>query len=298
MKKLHRSIKNQKGFTLVELLVCLFLSVLIIALLCQTILVNNKLYKIDIVRTNLNQDLKNALTILSANIKEAGENLPGSFPAIELRQNEETGFSDLIIRRNVLDEILKLCEPIDSSSSISELMFATAGTTSGCVYSDNTYNFNAWKSYREKNKDTIYPFVYDLENNDGEFFPYIDENDTGTTYSLVTGGVTFSKDYSVGSAAMYMIEQWRFTVEDGFLVLIENGNDDNPKKIINNVDKFVVKIKTKDGDLLDTFLPENDDMWSNISSINITIGNKETFMKEDIEKSLTGEYYPRNILSH
>ena len=63
MQKFKNKMLIQKGFTLVELLVCLFLSVLIIALLCQTILANNRLYKGDIVRTNLNQDLKSAMVI-------------------------------------------------------------------------------------------------------------------------------------------------------------------------------------------------------------------------------------------
>ena len=64
MQKFKNKMLIQKGFTLVELLVCLFLSVLIIALLCQTILANNRLYKGDIVRTNLNQDLKSAMPSL------------------------------------------------------------------------------------------------------------------------------------------------------------------------------------------------------------------------------------------
>lgn len=298
MQKFKNKMLIQKGFTLVELLVCLFLSVLIIALLCQTILANNRLYKGDIVRTNLNQDLKSAMVILSSTIKEAGENLAGTFPAVELKKDEETGFSDLTIRRNVLDEVLKLCEPISSGSSVNNLKFALAGTTSGCIYSDNTHNFNSWKEYRQKNNGEVYPFIYDLAENRGEFFPYVDEEDSGTEYSLLTGGTIFSNDYTVGAASMYMIEEWRFTFEDGFLVLTQNGLSDEKQKIIGNVNKFIVKIEKSDGDIVDTFSPDDDDMWSDISAINITLGNEENFMKEKIEKILSASFYPRNILSH
>ena len=298
MQKPNNKIFMQKGFTLVELLVCLFLSVLIIALLCQTILANNRLYKGDIVRTNLNQELRSAMVIFSSSVKEAGENLAGSFPAVELTKNEETGFSDLIIRRNVLDEVLKLCEPISSGDSVSNLKFALAGTTSGCIYSDNTHNFNAWKTYRVKNSGAVYPFIYDLEENSGEFFPYVNEEDTGAEYSLLTGGTTFSNNYTVGAASIYMLEEWRFSFEDGFLVLTQNGLVDEKQKIIGNVKTFIVQIEKSDGDIVDTFLPENNDMWSEISSINITLGNEVDFMKDKVEKTLSASFYPRNILSH
>ena len=298
MQKLNNKLFSQRGFTLVELLVCLFLSVLIIALLCQTILANNRLYKADIVRTNLNQDLRSAMVILSSSVKEAGENLAGSFPAVELTKNEETGFSDLTIRRNVLDEVLKLCEPISSGDSVNNLKFALAGTTSGCIYSDNTHNFNAWKTYRTKNNGKVYPFIYDLEENSGEFFPYINEEDTGSEYGILTGGASFSNDYTVGAASIYMLEEWRFSFEDGFLILTQNGLSDEKQKIIGNVNKFIVQIEKSNGDIVDTFLPENNDMWSEISSINITLGNEEDFMKDKIEKTLSASFYPRNILSH
>ena len=123
MQKFKNKMLIQKGFTLVELLVCLFLSVLIIALLCQTILANNRLYKGDIVRTNLNQDLKSAMVILSSTIKEAGENLAGTFPAVELKKDEETGFS----------------EPVDFRANIS----FDGGEAQSKEYGFNTADFDA-----------------------------------------------------------------------------------------------------------------------------------------------------------
>lgn len=298
MKILKIKHKSQKAFTLVELLVCAFLSILIIALLCQTVLVNNRLYKTDIIRTNLNQDLRSAMTILSSSIKEAGENLASSFPAVELTKDEEQGTSRLIIRRNVLEDVLKLCAPINSGETVSRLAFALEGTTSGCIYSDNTYNYTSWKNYRKNNQNIVYPFLYNLEDSEGEFFPYVNEEDTGTEYYLLTNGHKFIHNYSNIASAIYMIEEWEFFVQDGFLGLVENANTDNAKKIINNVSKFDVQIETSDGEIVDTFLPENDDMWSNIKSINVSIENKETFLKEDVKKSLSASFYPRNILSH
>ncbi|MGI6681458.1 MAG: PilW family protein [Bdellovibrionota bacterium] len=295
-----RKIKNlnQKGFTLVELLVCLFLSMLIVALLCQTIIVNNNLYSADIVRTSLNQDLKNAMAIISADVKEAGENLAKNFPAVELRQDATLGTSILTIRRNMLDEILKVCEPIAKGSTVSEIKFSLAGTTSGCIYSDNIYNFDVWKQYRLQHGNIAYPFIYDMAENKGEFFTYKGESDTSAEHSLIVNSFSASNDYNVGASAMYMVEEWQFFLQDGFLVLIENGQTHNPKKIINNVKKFLVNIETEDGVVHDTFLPESGDMWSDIATIHITIGNEKSFMKKMVEKELSASFYPRNILSH
>ncbi len=290
-------LNNQKAFTIMELLVCSFLSLLIIGLLLQTVLANKKLYKMDIVRTSMIQNLKTAMEIMGTTIRVAGENLPATFPSVELIQ-DENGFSELIVRRNLLDEILKVCEPIVAGDSTNNIFFATSGTTSGCIYSDNTYNYNAWKSHRQEMGGTVFPYIYDPDTSVGEFFKYKSETNDGSSYSLVTGNQIFSNSYQVGSSAMYMVEEWRFFIKDGFLILVENNQDATENKIINKVNKFNISIKLDDDTTKDTFLPENNDEWTDIKSIEIELGVEDKFLNETLEKVLKGSFYPRNILSN
>ncbi len=293
---INLKINNQHAFTIIELLVCSFISLLITGLLLQTVLANQKLYKLDIVRTSMEQNLKTAMEIIGATVREAGENLPPTFPSVELIQ-DKNGFSEIIVRRNLLDEILKVCEPIVAGNLTNNIFFAIAGTISGCIYNDNTYNYNAWKQYREDQNGNVFPYIYDPDTSVGEFFSYKSETDGGSSYALVTNNKIFSNSYQVGSSAIYMVEEWRFFIKDGFLVLVENGQVEE-KKIINNVSQFKISIDMNDETTKDSFLPENNDMWIDIDSIDIKLAVKDKFLDKSFEKTLEGNFYPRNILSN
>src|SRR5690606_12792998 len=128
------------GFTLVELMVAAGIGLGLLAATAGVVLSNRGLFNIDMVRTRLNQNLRSSLDIIGMNVREAGENLPGSFPAVELiNGNDEP--DELVLRRNLVDEVLKLCVVIDIGTA-APFIFAIPGTTQGCTYDDQQVNYD------------------------------------------------------------------------------------------------------------------------------------------------------------
>src|SRR5690606_6020349 len=78
--RLRRSIlASDKGFTLVELLVTSFLGLIMLALTLSATTSNRRLYKYDLVRTRINQNMRSALDIMGIDVRQAGENLFSTF---------------------------------------------------------------------------------------------------------------------------------------------------------------------------------------------------------------------------
>ncbi len=93
------------GFTLVEILVALGIASLLLGVILSTTLGHRRLYVLDQNRTAANQNLRAALDILVADLRQAGERLPLDFPAVEVRNGTE-----LVLRRNLFDVVLSLCD--------------------------------------------------------------------------------------------------------------------------------------------------------------------------------------------
>ena len=155
------------------------------------------------------------MDFISINIRQAGENFTGNFPAIELANGASGASDQLTIRRNLLDEVLKLCSPISAGSTDSQLYFAYPGTEEGCGGSDNTHNFTEWQTYRLANSGlATNAYIFNRSTGNGEFFTYTNEGGSGDSlYIETTASGAWSYDYPVGPTAIYLIEEWKFELQ-------------------------------------------------------------------------------------
>jgi Tfp pilus assembly protein PilW len=104
------SLRSEKGYTVVELLVSGSLGVLLLALVVGSSVATRNNYKKDLVRARSNESLRGVIDIIAGDARLAGENLGAGFPAVEV---VDSGINDsLIIRRNLLSEVLPLCANI------------------------------------------------------------------------------------------------------------------------------------------------------------------------------------------
>lgn len=290
---------SQKGFTLVELMVSALMGLVVVGMATSSIIANRELLYFDFARTRVNQNLRGAMDIISANAKEAGENLPESFPAVEVIDGG--GSSDiLVLRRNLLDEVLKVCQSL-SPASDNRIYFATAGTEPGCSYVDNQHNFDAWQSYRTDAGGSVQAYVYSFATNSGEFFDYSTEVDTGSGYYIEKSSGAWSGDYVVGSSSVYIIEEWRFELSptagyEDMIQIVENQDFANPMYVTFDISSFNVDVEMADGTVVGSMNPG--DEWTEIKAIEVTIGGIGRYKSKNIESELTGRFYPRNILSH
>ncbi len=285
-----------KGFTLMELMVSTTIGLVVMAIGVESTRTMRHLYLHDIVRTRINQDVRMALDLIGVNIRQAGENLTATFPAVEILDGG-SGADELVLRRNLLDEVLNVCTDLAAGSSVSEVFFATAGTTPGCIYGDNTFNFTSWQTARTNDDDDqVNAYILNLTSKAGEFFSYVGETDSGASYNIIRGGGQWQNDYPTSGAAVYILEEWRFRLNGDVLELIIDQDTDNPLNVAYGLTDMQITAHLQDGTSTSDLGILDD--WTEIASIEIEIDAESNFAGQTITSSLTSKFFPRNILSN
>lgn len=282
----------ESGYTVVEMLVSGTLGILLLALIVGSSVASRNNYRQDLVRSRSNESLRGVIDIVAGDARLAGENLGSGFPAVEVI---DSGTSDsLIIRRNLLSEVLPLCSSLTLGSS-TNASFAIPGVVAGCTYSGHTNNYNAWRNYRIAQGGIVDAFIWDSSAKLGEYFKYTGEQNTGTSYSIQRTG-TWSRAYPSTSTSIYMLEEWRFQRVGTSLQLITNQDFAAPADLAFNITGFNMRVDYRDGTNA-TSLPANG-AWTNIKYLTGTFTSSETIGGKSYPRTLNGYFFPRNVLSN
>ncbi len=266
--------KPDSGLTLTELLVGTLISSIVLGVAFFGASLNRQLYLEDQGRNNVNQNLRVALDIVGNDIKQAGEGIgkDPNFPVILI--DKTTDSSEIVIRRNLSDTILRLCQDLekDTSSAVSVVDNGDDENPPlpGCSVVDDDKDgwpdgLKEWRDYRltKGNGGKVRAFIYDGQGN-GEFFNYNAEKTFDATDSEVTptpppsGGTTsvesgsletdntytWKNNYQAGNGSrIYLLEERRYRLvkepKDGYtLELVIDGNE--TVSITNNLQSFEV----------------------------------------------------------
>jgi type IV pilus assembly protein PilW len=288
--------EQQRGFTLPELMVSIVLGLLVTGLTLSSSYLTRFSISKDIARTRLNQNIRGAIDILGLDIRVAGENLNNSFPAIEIVNSTTTTSDRLILRRNLLEEVLPVCTTITATSTVTQITIARTTTTPGCTYSGQTHNYNTWQSYRSATSGSVKAFIYDTVLRRGEFFTYISGTNTGTQYQLNTAAKTWQYGYTAGTSAVYMLEEWEYRRESELIKLIENRDTTTPYNVAFGTTDFQVTATLNDNSVVSVF--DNTRDWTTLAAVEISMTGSEQSAKKTMTRTLTGKFFPRNILSN
>ncbi|MCB0354955.1 MAG: hypothetical protein KDD64_15585, partial [Bdellovibrionales bacterium] len=238
---------------MVEFVVAAGLGTVLTTIMLSTFIGNREMVRYDLERTSVNQNLRSVLDIVGMNIRLAGENLPSTFPAIEVIDGASGAPDQLILRRNLRDEILKVCADIPALS-FNNLFFAVAGVIPGCTFDDQLQNYNSWNTYLTESGGEALGYIYDPTTRLGEFFSFNGVTNTGVELNLVRsspGG--WQNGYTVGQAAAYVIEEWRFVLNGDVLELYENGDLSNPSRVSYGLSDFQVSVALAGGTTVTSF---------------------------------------------
>ncbi|MCI5064795.1 prepilin-type N-terminal cleavage/methylation domain-containing protein, partial [bacterium] len=158
----------EQGFTLLEALVSLSLTSVIMAISVGHVFMLHDGYHNDMARTQINGNLRSALDVMSMNIRQAGENLQSSFPAVIL-ENGASGAPDVLkLRRSRILDVLALCENV-STGATSLPISRDNNSVSGCVTDNVTSTYDAFEAIRTADGGTTRIFLFDLTTRQGEF---------------------------------------------------------------------------------------------------------------------------------
>jgi hypothetical protein len=194
------------------------------------------------------------------------------------------------------------CGAITAGSTTTTIIFGDNSGNAGCDYSAKAASYSAWRNHRLAATDTVYAYIYDLGTGHGEIFVYTAESVTVSQYRITRASGTWQYNYPIGSA-IYLIEEWRFrrfndVVTPNLLQLIENQDVANPKNVAFSVTRLDVAAVKSDGTVLNSYVPDTVNPWSDLAAIRISLTGEENYKNKLISKVVTGEYFPRNILSH
>jgi type IV pilus assembly protein PilW len=295
MKSTLYSLNSDKGFTLPELLVGSFIGLIIVGMALSGTMASKRLFGFDMKRIQLDQNLRSAMDVIGGNLRVGGENLSRIFPAFEIVNGAGTAPDELIVRRNLLDEVLSVCSSVSAGTNQSVYFARTGSTASGCTISGQTFNYNSWQAHRVSKGGSVKAFVYDVTSKRGEFFDYTAEGSNGSGYFVVRGSGNWLNAYPATSSSIYILEEWRLRLQDTVLQLSIDGDTAAPNNVVAGLTNFQVQAHKRDGTIMDT-LGRTDD-WSELTAIQVAVTASATVERQPISRTLTSRFFPRNILS-
>jgi len=294
---------SDRGFSLVELLVAFAVSGIVLAAAMTLAIENRALVTRDQGRAEVNESLRVSLDMMGTDVREAGERLPSDFPAFEVLDGPSGTPDTLIVRRNLLDEVLPLCGTITGGLSTNEIPVADYGTspTAGCSplpdadgdgWADN---IGAWRRYRTAHGGALWAFLYDPVVRRGEWFHYDGEGGSSNERLHRANTDVWSRTYSAANQCrVYLIEERRYYVS-GQTLELELDHEDTPRNVTAGLSDFQVRVVLQDGTILDGMDASVD--WSSVQAVELQLTGSVAMKDRAVVRTLSAEFLPRNVLS-
>ncbi len=302
-KPSSRRSARTSGLTVLELLVAAAVSLLVMGAAFAVTMSSRGLMQADQSRTGANQNLRAALDIIGNDVRLAGERLSGQ-GAPDIPEVEVVGGTELVLRRNVLEHVLPVCSLGSGTPSAGRVLVSLLSSDKNVGYpqcdgdgprdadrNSTPDDLAAWKAYREEQRGGKARVYIHSNARGGEYFTYTDEGQQGNQgHYIARSGGAFTNTYTMQeNANLYLLDERRYRVTNGVLELTLNDDQADPLKVVNDVQNFQVRAKMKDGTRLTDFV-SSAATWKTVASIEIS------FKVEG--RTLTSEYFPRNVLSY
>ncbi len=296
---------NNIGMSIIELLVASSLSMLIFGMGLSATIASRNTYSYDILRTRLNQNIRSAFEIINTELRQTGERLPTGFPALEIIDGGGNVSDQLILRRNLLDETLTVCQTITPSTAGGYVYITStaAGTPPACTFGTQTSNYNSWRTYRLADPTGIVKaYIYDFVSKKGQFFNYDSETNNNTSIQRIHNqSGTWANTYTAMSSSAYILSEWIFAKsavsgQTDLLQVTANQNTTNIQNIIYGIQNIQFKAIMQDGSIKDSFTVN--DSWTQIKAIEVSITGTDTYRQRTLSSTLTTRLFPRNVLSN
>jgi len=286
---------KEAGFTLVEVLVSITLNSIVLSMVVFAAIGNRNHYLEDSVRTRVSGNLRSALDVMTMNVRQAGENLGTSFPAIILEDENSMNSDILKIRRSIISDTLFLCSPVSMGETTLMASISTA-TSAECHSSNAATAYNLWSNYRNEQGGNVRIYIYNSISKTGEFLDYTAESDSLGEYSLKTSAL--QNDYPTAKTQMYILEEFSFEHDtiDGLLTL--KVSDGLPQTISFNLSTFEVVLEMQDGTEIESLEDGDVLKWKDIKAIKLKLAGEDTRAGKTFRFEETAEIFPRNIMSY
>lgn len=272
------------------------LSSLLLGMIVQTLLLHSDKYLEDLSRIRVTQNLRAAMDIISMNVRQAGEEMDPIFPAVEVNSGVGTLPDTLVLRRSPDPTTLRVCDDISSTDSRIYVSEGGSGDAE-CLPVNVATNLSRLSNLRTSGGGSIRIYVYDRVAKIGQFVDYTGEaSAAGDDYLMVSG---LTADYSAGSSSVYIVEELAFQLNiiDDKLTMVRDGNIAVVEDVAYDIQDFQVSIELQDGTNITALNSSSIQTWKDIKLIKIDLSGQESWKKRVFDRTISGEFFPRNVLS-
>lgn len=308
--KLEVSSRTKRvGFTVVELLIATAVGVIILGISISLVISNRRVYELDRVRTELNQNLRGALDLIGTDVRLAGQALPADFPALSIGGNG----SVLTVRTSKISTVLSVCQAV-AANTTSIVVAEDGSSTPGCsrvpLSPSDTRHSPMLQFETERTRGgatTEVAYIYDPTTlcNDatrvrGEFFTYSGANNPSSgPVTLQKSGNDFSRTYPVGSR-IYLLQQRTYSLEAGGNELQLSVNGGLAQGVATHISgvsfqAFVAGSATP----ITSFCNGSGQtlLWKTLSRVSVRLNGSIQARGGNLQRSLEADFLPRNVLS-
>jgi len=296
--------RRNSGITLVELLLAATLAVVVIGLALSLVLSSRNVFTLDRARTDVNQNLRSAMDIVMADVRQAGERLGSDMPAIEV--TKAASADTLTLRRNLLDTTLPVCVDVKAGSSTDVVFVAKKNSSNGECKSPKDPGavgaLQTWRDYRVAQGGTITAYIYDPITGTGEFFT-ADAEDFSNMHVHKASGA-WQHDYDAGDKPrLYILQQRTYsldTADHTLQLTIDNGT---PQNVIAGVTSFTVDAylqQASGSPTIATGTPPGGfhaTDWQGIAYLKVSLTDEGQSQRRSVQRTLVDQATPRNVLS-
>jgi type II secretory pathway pseudopilin PulG len=294
--------QNRRGFTLIEVLLASGIAVAVIGIAMGIIVSSQRVVQLDETRLSLAQNLRTGLDLVGNDVRQLGERLPSSFPALLITDGTSGASDELTVRRNLLSTTLPICANIAAASSnpVTVALPSTPAPSAICQRSDangngKTDNLEEWDDYRTAAGGSVKAFIYSPVTKLGEFFDYTAQNHTNATIPLSSG--TWTNAYSAADQPFVLIlEERRFYVASNILYLSVNRATGEP--LVPDIVNFqaTVTLDVAGTPTAATSVDASTD-WKTLQAVRVSLSGRQRLRSGDVNRTLEADFLPRNVLS-
>lgn len=291
------SLRDDRGFTLLELLVSLFISSTVLGIVISSVLNLRNTYFTEIKRTQINGNLRSAMDIMSMNVRQSGENLLSAFPAI-LLEDGASGASDVLtLRRSPITEVLSLCADAAAGTNVLQISSASLSNAE-CIPANVGPVYSIFTTQLGASNGALRIFLYDNVLKTGEFVEYMSGSFVSGQYSLSVG--TLSRSYSQLTTSIYVLEEYQFSrdADADRLELTVNDDPESLAPVAFGVTDFQVAFDLQDGSTVTSFAQNGTTDWKDVRAIRMTLSGMSEFKGHEVRSTITSTFFPRNVLSY
>ena len=249
-----------KGFTLIELVVSSLIASVV--LLASLGLINQQREAVlrDQVQTEVSQNLRAAIDLIGADIKQAGARLDTKpeLPGVSLIQGTAGDPDTLILQRRLLALDLSVCEDVGGNDSTITVAIDAVNNADDCAFGDIgpdtdgdpstanpdglTDNLNAFQDFRcaedgvdgcarttnivgSCDDECVWAYIYDPVSDEGEFFQYSfeDENPGTPDTNRIYRGNSGAWQYTYEAAnqpRIYLLEEREYSLDNDGILVL------------------------------------------------------------------------------